>query len=189
MTTKRAPMCRATAAAIRPIGPAPVISTSSPTSGKDSAVCTALPNGSKIAPSSGVDVAVVYPDVGLGQHDVLGERAVSVHADAGRADAQVAAPGTAVAAGAADDVPLAGHQVADAGHRARPGRPRPPRRRTRAPGSVARRLRLPPTASQASMCRSVPQMPVRSTRIFTSSRPAAGSGRSTSSKPGAAAGL
>ena len=33
-------------------GPAPVISTSSPTSGKDSAVCTALPNGSKIAATS-----------------------------------------------------------------------------------------------------------------------------------------
>ena len=35
-----------------PIGPAPVISTSSPTTGNDSAVCTALPNGSKIAATS-----------------------------------------------------------------------------------------------------------------------------------------
>ncbi len=49
----RAPTCRATDAAMRPIGPAPVISTSSPTSGNLSAVCTALPNGSKIAPTSG----------------------------------------------------------------------------------------------------------------------------------------
>ena len=40
-------------AAIRPIGPAPVTSTSSPTSGKVSAVCTALPSGSKIAARSG----------------------------------------------------------------------------------------------------------------------------------------
>ncbi len=50
--TCRAPACLATAAAITPIGPAPVISTSSPTSGKDSAVCTALPKGSKIAATS-----------------------------------------------------------------------------------------------------------------------------------------
>ena len=48
MTTWRAPTCRAIAAAMMPIGPAPVISTSSPTSGNDSAVCVALPNGSKI---------------------------------------------------------------------------------------------------------------------------------------------
>src|SRR5664280_394744 len=52
-TTKRAPTWRATAAAMSPIGPAPVTSTSSPTSGNDSAVCTALPNGSKIAARSG----------------------------------------------------------------------------------------------------------------------------------------
>ena len=44
-------------------------------------------------------------------------------------------------------------------------------------------------ASHDSMCRSVPQMPARSTRIFTSPGPVDGSGRSTSSKPGAAAGL
>src|SRR5664279_1764112 len=52
-TTNRAPTWRATAAAMSPIGPAPVTSTSSPTSGNDSAVCTALPNGSKIAARSG----------------------------------------------------------------------------------------------------------------------------------------
>src|SRR5437762_9789381 len=33
--------------AMQPIGPAPVISTSSPTRSNESAVCTALPNGSK----------------------------------------------------------------------------------------------------------------------------------------------
>ncbi len=48
ITTWRAPTCFATAAAIIPIGPAPVISTSSPTKSNESAVCTALPNGSKI---------------------------------------------------------------------------------------------------------------------------------------------
>ena len=51
-TTYLAPTWRTTAAAISPIGPAPVISTSSPTSGNDSAVCTALPNGSKMAAMS-----------------------------------------------------------------------------------------------------------------------------------------
>jgi hypothetical protein len=48
-----APACRAMAAAMTPIGPAPVMSTSSPTSGHCSAVWVALPKGSKIAPRSG----------------------------------------------------------------------------------------------------------------------------------------
>jgi hypothetical protein len=38
-----------TGTAITPMGPAPVMSTSSPTRSKDSAVCTALPKGSKKA--------------------------------------------------------------------------------------------------------------------------------------------
>ncbi len=53
MTTCRAPACRTTAAAMSPIGPAPVMSTSSPSTGKLSAECTALPNGSKMAATSG----------------------------------------------------------------------------------------------------------------------------------------
>ena len=48
ITTWRAPTWRAIAAAMMPIGPAPVMSTSSPTRLNDSAVCVALPNGSKI---------------------------------------------------------------------------------------------------------------------------------------------
>jgi len=51
-TTCRAPTNRATAAAMRPIGPAPVMSTSSPTRSKVRAVCTALPRGSRMAPTS-----------------------------------------------------------------------------------------------------------------------------------------
>ena len=51
-TTWRAPAWRTTAAAMQPIGPAPVMSTSSPSTGNDSAVCTALPNGSKIEATS-----------------------------------------------------------------------------------------------------------------------------------------
>ena len=46
------PCERAIATAMMPIGPAPVISTSSPTRSKDSAVCVALPNGSRIAAMS-----------------------------------------------------------------------------------------------------------------------------------------
>ena len=52
MTTWRAPAWRTTAAAMIPIGPAPVIRTSSPSTGNASAVCTALPNGSKIDATS-----------------------------------------------------------------------------------------------------------------------------------------
>ena len=52
ITTLRAPARRATKAPMMPMGPAPVTSTSSPTRSKLSAVCTALPNGSKIAATS-----------------------------------------------------------------------------------------------------------------------------------------
>src|SRR5437588_124111 len=48
ITTYRAPTWRAIAAAMMPIGPAPVMSTSSPTRLNDKAVCVALPKGSKI---------------------------------------------------------------------------------------------------------------------------------------------
>src|SRR3569833_1502666 len=47
-TIWRAPMWRHTAQAMRPMGPAPVMSTSSPTTSNDSAQCTALPKGSSI---------------------------------------------------------------------------------------------------------------------------------------------
>ncbi len=52
-TMKRAPTWRVMAVAITPMGPAPVITTSSPAIGKDKAVWVALPNGSNRAPSSG----------------------------------------------------------------------------------------------------------------------------------------
>ena len=47
-----APTCSAIAADIIPIGPAPVISTSSPTRSNDKVAWTAFPKGSKIAPTS-----------------------------------------------------------------------------------------------------------------------------------------
>ena len=189
ITTYRAPTCRTTAAAISPIGPAPVISTSSPTSGNVNAVCTALPNGSKIAPRSGSSAGVVHPHVALWQHDVLGERPVAIDADARRCGCT----------GAAGRPGSCGRYRRRCGPRRTPGRPRghhvprrprrPPRHRTRGRRSAARRQRAAAQSSHASMCRSVPQMPVRSTRIFTSPGPASGSGRSTSSSPGCAAGF
>ena len=116
-TTWRAPAWRTTAAAMMPIGPAPVISTSSPSTGNESAVWTALPNGSKIAATSQIDARLVVPDVGHRQRDVLGERAGPVDADALGVLAQVPAAGQAVAAAAADDVPLAADDVAGRGSR------------------------------------------------------------------------
>src|SRR6266487_2218449 len=56
MTTCRAPACLQIGIAMQPIGPAPVMSTSSPTRSNESAVCTALPSGSKHeSTSSGID--------------------------------------------------------------------------------------------------------------------------------------
>ncbi len=53
MTTFRAPACTTTGIAISPIGPAPVINTSSPKTGNSRAVWTAFPNGSNRAAISG----------------------------------------------------------------------------------------------------------------------------------------
>ena len=50
---RRAPAWRTTAVAMTPIGPAPVMTTSSPTTGHCRAVCVALPSGSNNAPRSG----------------------------------------------------------------------------------------------------------------------------------------
>ena len=124
------PDVRAIAAAMMPIGPAPVISTSSPTRSNDSAVCVALPNGSKIdAMSSGMSVGNLER-VERGHHQVFGERALAIDADADGVAAQMAAPGAAVAAEAAGDVAFARHAVAVAS-RGLPGPCRRSRRRTR----------------------------------------------------------
>ena len=77
-TTNRAPAWRTTAVAIRPIGPAPVTSTSSPRTGNASAVWTALPNGSKIAATSSSMPGQWCQTLVIGSDDVLGERAVAV---------------------------------------------------------------------------------------------------------------
>ncbi len=88
-----------------------------------------------------VDARVVVPDVGHRQRDVLGEGAGTVDADALGVLAQMAAAGQAIAAAAADDVPLAADDLAGMEVRRRWSRPRRSRRRTRgrrpsAPGMV-----------------------------------------------------
>src|SRR5690606_20195968 len=54
----------------------------------------------------GWDLVRDRPQVGSRHHDVLGERAITVDADADRVRAQVLAPAAAVAAMTADDVAL-----------------------------------------------------------------------------------
>jgi hypothetical protein len=66
-------------------------------------------------PEVGVEVGRLHPRVRRRDDDVVGKGAVAVDADADGVDAQVAAAGPAVAAGAADQVPLPRHPVAD-GH-------------------------------------------------------------------------
>ena len=98
--------------AISPIGPAPLTSTSSPRTGKASAVWTALPNGSKIAATSSSTPGQWCQMLVIGSDDVLGEGPVAADAEADGVGAQVAAAGQAVAAAAAHDVALAADEVA-----------------------------------------------------------------------------
>src|SRR4051794_27659498 len=188
ITTFRAPACSATAAAITPIGPAPVISTSSPTSGNDRAVCTALPNGSKIAATS-------RSTGSLCTHALL----------AGRATYSANAPGTWT-----PSPRVLMHRCR------RPARQLRQRPQTRCPSPLTRSptatSRTPTPISTTSpqnswpvtigtgtffcaqwsqlwMCRSVPHSPVRSTLISTSSASIFGSGTSCNHSPGFASAL
>jgi hypothetical protein len=79
--------------------------------GERERVCTALPNGSKMRRYRR-ESRIVMPDVGHRQHDVLGERARAVDADAERLGAQVAPAGQTVAAAAAHQVSFAADDVA-----------------------------------------------------------------------------
>ncbi len=106
---------------MKPIGPAPVISTSSPSRSNDSAVWTALPNGSKIDCTSremaclaaGGSMAGSWTQTFvIGSARILGERAGPIDADALGVLAQMPPAGEAVAAAAADDVALAADDVA-----------------------------------------------------------------------------
>src|SRR4030088_692535 len=101
MTTWRAPVKRAIAVAMMPIGPAPVISTSSPTTLKASAVWVALPNGSRMAAmSSGIEsVSLKGVAAGIARHWA-------------KAPGRWTRAGTAVAEVTAGDVPLARTAIA-----------------------------------------------------------------------------
>src|SRR6202020_1478988 len=74
MTTCRAPACRAMATAMTPMGPAPVMSTSSPTTLKASAVCVALPSGSRIE--------AISSSIAVGSLNTLEARIVRYSGDA-----------------------------------------------------------------------------------------------------------
>ena len=113
MTTLRAPMWRTIAVAMMPIGPAPVISTSSPTTSKRSAVCVALPNGSSTAATLSSMCAGTTKTFSAGIDDVLGESAGTGDADAGVVVAELPPAAFAVAAMATRDVTFARDTLAD----------------------------------------------------------------------------
>ena len=155
-TTWRAPAWRTTAAAMQPIGPAPVTSTSSPSTGNESAVCTALPNGSKIAATSSSIPGQWCQMFVIGSATNSANAPGPVHAEPDRVRAQVAPAGHAVAAAAADDVALAADEVADLEVADVRAERRRPRRRTRArppsaPGSSSAPSR--PSRRCAGRCR------------------------------------
>ena len=111
-TTWRAPAWRTTAVAISPIGPAPededvLAEDRERERGVDRVAERVEDRGDLL-----VDAGPVVPDVRHRQHDVLGEGAVAPDAEPDRVGAQVAPPGQAVAAPAADDVALAADEVA-----------------------------------------------------------------------------
>ena len=174
-TTCRAPAWRTIAAAMIPIGPAPVINTSSPSTGNASAVWTALPKGSKIAATSRSMPGACF------QTFVMG-RAMS------SANAPVRSTPTPWVCAQRCRRPAM--QLRQRPHT------RWPSPLTMSPGaksftfepiSTTSPTNSWPTiigtgivrcaqASHARMWRSVPQMPVRSTRIRTSLIPTSGSG-------------
>ena len=185
-TTWRAPAWRATAVGHHADRPGPGDQHVLAQGLKVSAVCTALPSGSKIAATSGSTPSRWCQTLVIGSDDVLGEGARPVDADATGVGAEMAPAGQAVAAAAADDVALAADEVAEAevvdvgadrddladelvadDHRHRDGLLRPRRPSCR----CGRRCRR---------CRSC------ATAISTSLMPTSGSGTSESQRPGSA---
>src|SRR4051812_2153009 len=71
-----------------------------------------IPERIEDAGNIAIHTLAVMPDVGHGQRDVFGKAARTVHADAERSRTQVTAPGQAVTASSADNVPFAANQVA-----------------------------------------------------------------------------
>src|SRR6478672_10603616 len=166
-----------------PIGPAPVISTSSPSTGNVSVECTALPNGSKIAATS---------------RSIAGSWCQTLVI--GSAISSANAPGRST-----PTLDVLAHKWR------RPARQFLQRPQTTCPSPLTsspgwKSLTFDPTETtsptnswpitrggltapcahsfQSKMCRSVPQIPVRSTRISTSLMPICGSGTWVSVSPG-----
>ena len=96
-----------------PIGPAPVISTSSPTRWKRQRRVRRVAEGIEDRREIVGDVVGNPERVERRDDEELGERALAIDADADRVAAQMPAPGAAIAAEAAGDVALARHAVAE----------------------------------------------------------------------------
>ena len=94
------------------MGPAPVMSTSSPSTVEGEGRVDGVAEWVEAGEDFERDVRVAVPDVLLGDGDVFGERAGPVDADAAGVRAEVAAAREAVAAVAADDVALARDDLA-----------------------------------------------------------------------------
>ena len=183
----RAGVASTTAVAMRPIGPAPVHQHVLAEDRERERRVDRVPERVEDRGDVLVDARPVVPHVGDRQHDVLGERAVAVDAQPVGVGAQVAAArrgsgGTARRSRA----PRRTDDVARRERRRRCCRPRPRRPRTRARRRAAAGSSSRPTASHASMWRSVPQMPVLRTRIRTSLMPGTGSGTRSRLSPGPA---
>ena len=112
MTTRRAPTWRATAAAMMPIGPAPVISTSSPRDRERQRRVHGVAERIQQRADLVVDGVGQRHDVERGQRQQLGERARQRHADALGVGIVVETPGARGAAAHAGDVTFARHPLA-----------------------------------------------------------------------------
>ena len=167
-----------------PIGPAPVISTSSPTRSKDSAVWTALPSGIEDRADLVVDRVGQGHHVEGGQAQVLREGARFVHADAARLGVEVELARPALAAESCRSGALRPNSAGRSSGLRRCGpistiSPANSWPVTRGTGTVRCAQ-----SSQFQMWMSVPQMPVLLMRISTSSGPISGTGRVSIQRPG-----
>ena len=111
ITMLRAPACRQIATAMQPIGPAPVIRTSSPIRSKESAVWVAFPSGSKQESTSSGIFGIGMPDIGHRDREKFRERALAIDSYSLGVGAKMTPPGEAIAAMSADNVTFAGDQI------------------------------------------------------------------------------
>ena len=95
-----------------PMGPAPVISTSSPTPRRRGRCESRCRGGRRWRRPPEATLVRCRHTLRMAEHDVLGEAARALHAQAERVRAEMPAAGEAAAAAAADDVTLAAHDLA-----------------------------------------------------------------------------